>query len=102
MPINNFIAVTETLGEEVGHSLIRNGYAVSDSRFVIYYFRMTPDRRLLFGGGENYTYRFPDDIAGYVRKHILRLFPQLAPVRIDLSLHDALPIIGRASCRERV
>jgi gamma-glutamylputrescine oxidase len=92
MPINNFIAVTEPLGEEVGRSLIRNGYAVSDSRFVIYYFRMTPDHRLLFGGGENYTYRFPEDIAGYVQKHILRLFPQLASTRIDYAWGGTLAI----------
>src|SRR5262249_25460290 len=91
-PINNFIAVTEPLGEDAGRSLIRNGYAVSDSRFVIYYFRMTPDHRLLFGGGENYTYRFPEDIAGYVRKHILRLFPQLASIRIDYAWGGTLAI----------
>jgi len=92
MPINNFIAVTEPLGREVAHSLIRNGYAVSDSRFVIYYFRMTPDHRLLFGGGENYTYVFPDDIGGYVRRHILRLFPQLGSVRIDYAWGGTLAI----------
>jgi gamma-glutamylputrescine oxidase len=90
MPINNFIAVTEPLGDP--NWLIRNGYAVSDSRFVIYYFRMTPDGRLLFGGGENYTYRFPADIMGFVRKHILRLFPQLAPVRIEYAWGGTLAI----------
>src|SRR5262249_7384333 len=92
MPINNFIAVTEPLGEEASRSLIRNGYAVSDSRFVIYYFRMTPHHRLLFGGGENYNYRFTDEIAGYVQKHILRLFPQLGSVRIDYAWGGTLAI----------
>lgn len=90
MPINNFIAVTEPLSNP--ELLIRKGYAVSDSRFVIYYFRMTPDGRLLFGGGENYTYRFPADIAGFVRRHILRLFPQLAGVRIDYAWGGTLAI----------
>ena len=92
MPINNFIAVTEPLGERRALDLIRNGYAVSDSRFVIYYFRMTADHRLLFGGGENYTYRFPDRIGDYVRKHIVRLFPQLAAVRIDYGWGGTLAI----------
>ena len=41
---------------------------------MIYYFRMTPDHRLLLGRGANYSYRFPGNIAGYVRKHIVRLF----------------------------
>jgi gamma-glutamylputrescine oxidase len=92
MPINNFIAVTEPLGKARAEGLIRGGYAVSDSRFVIYYFRITPDHRLLFGGGENYTYQFPEDIAGYVRKHILRLFPQLAAVKLDYAWGGTLAI----------
>jgi gamma-glutamylputrescine oxidase len=92
MPINNFIAVTEPLGEGEALELIRNGYAVSDSRFVVYYFRITADHRLLFGGGENYTYRFPDHIGEYVRKHIVRVFPQLAAVRIDYGWGGTLAI----------
>jgi gamma-glutamylputrescine oxidase len=92
MPINNFIAVTERLGKTRAEELIRGGYAVSDSRFVIYYFRITPDNRLLFGGGENYSYQFPNDIAGYVRKHILRLFPQLKTVKLDYAWGGTLAI----------
>lgn len=92
MPINNFIAVTEPLGEARAERLIRGGYAVSDSRFVIYYFRITPDHRLLFGGGENYSYQFPQDIFGYVRKHIVRLFPQLATVELDYAWGGTLAI----------
>jgi gamma-glutamylputrescine oxidase len=92
MPINNFIAVTEPLGQAGAEALIRGGYAVGDSRFVIYYFRMTPDHRLLFGGGENYSYRFPGNIAGYVRKHIVRLFPQLESVRLDYAWGGTLAI----------
>jgi gamma-glutamylputrescine oxidase len=92
MPINNFIAVTEPLGVTRATGLIRGGYAVSDSRFVVYYFRITPDHRLLFGGGENYSYRFPRDLAGYVRKHIARLFPQLAAVKLDYAWGGTLAI----------
>lgn len=92
MPINNFIAVTEPLGDTAAALPVRNGFAVSDSRFVIYYFRMTPDRRLLFGGGENYTYSFPEDIAGYVRRHILRVFPQLGAAQIDYAWGGTLAI----------
>jgi len=92
MPINNFIAVTEPLGEERARSIIRDGIAVSDSRFVVNYFRMTPDHRLLFGGGENYRYRFPTDIKAFVRKHALRIFPQLHPVRFDFGWGGTLAI----------
>jgi len=92
MPINNFVAVTAPLGRERAEALIRGGYAVSDSRFVVYYFRITPDHRLLFGGGENYSYRFPADIAGHVRRHMLRVYPELADVPIDYAWGGTLAV----------
>src|SRR5579862_4132749 len=85
MPINNYIAVTEPLGADGARRLISNGAAVSDSRFVVNYFRTTPDHRLLFGGGENYGYKFPRDIAAFVRPHLLKVFPQLAGTRYDFA-----------------
>ena len=93
MPINNFIVTTEPLGREGAERLIRGRLAVSDSRFVVYYFRITPDDRLLFGGGETYSYRFPGDIAGMVRRHhLLRVFPQLKDTRIDYAWGGTLAI----------
>nr|WP_089220037.1 FAD-binding oxidoreductase [Sphingomonas laterariae] len=92
MPINNYIAVTEPLGEARARSLIRDNVAVSDSRFVVYYFRLTPDHRLLFGGGENYRWRFPADIPGFVRPHMLRVFPQLADARLEYGWGGTLAI----------
>jgi len=72
--------------------VISNGAAVSDSRFVVNYFRITPDHRLLFGGGENYSYRFPRDIAAFVRPHVLKVFPQLAQARFDYAWGGTLGI----------
>lgn len=92
MPINNYVAVTSPLGEARAESIIRNGFAVSDSRFVVYYYRMTPDHRLLFGGGESYTYRFPADIAAFVRPHMAGVFPELAGVAIDYAWGGTLSI----------
>ncbi len=91
MPINNYVAVTEPLGA-AARRLITNDCAVSDSRFVVNYFRITPDDRLLFGGGENYSYRFPPDIASFVRPHALRIFPQLAGVRFEYAWGGTLGI----------
>ena len=77
MPINNFIAVTAPLGD-LADEIIRSNAAVSDSRFVVNYFRKTPDGRLLFGGGENYRPGFPRDIAGLVRGNLAKVYPRLA------------------------
>jgi gamma-glutamylputrescine oxidase len=92
MPINNFVVTTEPLGREAAEGLIRDRRAVSDSRFVVYYFRITPDDRLLFGGGETYSYQFPKDIAGMVRGHMLRIFPQLKDTRIEHAWGGTLAI----------
>jgi gamma-glutamylputrescine oxidase len=83
MPINNFMIATEPLGEERCDRLISGRYGVHDTRFVVNYFRLSNDHRLLFGGGENYRNSFPSDIAAFVRPHMLNLFPQLSDVAID-------------------
>ncbi len=85
MPINNFIIATEPLDEDAAVALIRNNHAVADSKFVINYFRLSEDRRMLFGGGESYGCRFPRDITALVRKQMLRIIPQLQDTRIDYS-----------------
>jgi len=56
MPINNYIVATQPLGEQA-RELLPERHAVFDSRFVVNYFRITKDNRLLFGGGETYGYK---------------------------------------------
>ncbi|MCY1649018.1 FAD-binding oxidoreductase [Caulobacter sp. SL161] len=91
MPINNFIAVTAPLGA-LADEIIRSNAAVADSRFVVNYFRKTPDGRLLFGGGENYRPGFPRDIAGMVRKNLAKVYPGLADVEITHAWGGTLGI----------
>ncbi|SUZ33063.1 Gamma-glutamylputrescine oxidoreductase [Roseibaca ekhonensis] len=99
MPINNFIVATQPLPD--GTVLTRN-HAVADSKFVINYFRLSDDNRLLFGGGESYGYRFPD-IVRTVRKPMLQVFPQLAEAKIDYAWGGTLAITrARLPCFMRV
>jgi gamma-glutamylputrescine oxidase len=91
MPMNNFIAVTAPLGDLAGE-IIRSNAAVSDSRFVVNYFRKTSDGRLLFGGGENYRPGFPRDIAGLVRGNLAKVYPRLAEVPITHAWGGTLAI----------
>ncbi len=91
MPINNFIVATEPLGDRTAEVLTRD-IAVSDDRFVVNYFRLSHDGRLLFGGGENYGYRFPSDIRATVRKPLLKVFPNLADVALDYAWGGTLAI----------
>lgn len=91
MPINNFIAATAPLGEEAKRVLARD-IAVADSRFVVNYFRLSHDGRLLFGGGESYGYKFPSDIAGKVRRQMTQISPHLSDVQIDYAWGGTLAI----------
>jgi len=92
MPINNFMIATEPLGEERARSVISKRIGVHDSRFVVNYFRMSEDHRLLFGGGENYRPSFPKDILNFVRPYMLKLFPQLSDVKVDYAWGGTLSV----------
>ena len=95
MPINNFILATEPLGADRAQKINRDNVAVVDSRFVVNYFHNSPDGRLIFGGGENYSPFFPQDLKGFVRRHMLEVYPQLADVRVDYAWGGTLAITMR-------
>lgn len=102
MPIANFLIATEPLSEAEARALIPNDACVCDSRFVVNYFRLSGDRRMLWGGGEKYTPAPPPDIAAFVRPHMVRVFPQLADKRIEYGWSgmvgitmNRLPNLGR-------
>ncbi|MEZ5560018.1 MAG: FAD-binding oxidoreductase [Pseudomonadales bacterium] len=92
MPINNFVLATAPLGESRAREINRDDLAVVDSRFVVNYFHLSPDRRLIFGGGENYSPRFPRDLKRFVRRHMLEVYPQLDDVAIDYAWGGTLAI----------
>jgi gamma-glutamylputrescine oxidase len=92
MPINNFMLATEPLPETLARRLIRDDTSMSDSLFVINYWKLSADNRLLFGGGENYTRRFPSDIKAFVRKCMLQIYPELTDTRIDYGWGGTLAV----------
>ncbi|MBM69457.1 MAG: FAD-dependent oxidoreductase [Haliea sp.] len=92
MPINNYMLATEPLPETLAQQLIRDDCSMSDTLFVVNYWKLSADRRLLFGGGESYSRRFPADIKGFVRKYMLRIYPELARTRIDYGWGGTLAI----------
>ena len=92
MPINNYMLATEPLPEALAAQLIRDDCSMSDTLFVVNYWKLSADRRLLFGGGESYSRRFPADIKGFVRKYLLRIYPELAQTRIDYGWGGTLAI----------
>ena len=97
MPINNFIIATEPLGD-LAKDILAQPIAVADTKFVVNYWRLSDDNRLLFGGIETYGYRFPE-IAKNVSKPMLRIYPQLKDTRIDFAWGGTLAItMNRMPC----
>ena len=92
MPINNYLVATAPLGERDARALIRDDVAVTDTKFVVNYFRLSADRRLIFGGGETYSRRFPTDIKAFVRPHMLKVFPQLSDTPLDYGWGGTLAV----------
>jgi gamma-glutamylputrescine oxidase len=92
MPIANFVIATEPLPEAEARALIPSGACACDTKFVVSYYRVTADNRLLFGGGERYTTDEPADIPGFVKPYMLQVFPQLAAKRIEYGWGGMLAI----------
>ena len=92
MPISNYVATTEPLGDSRAKALIPSGAAIADTKFVLDYYRLTADGRLLFGGGESYGGRDLSNVREIVRPHIERVFPQLKGVRVEHAWGGRLAI----------
>ncbi|MCA1969302.1 MAG: FAD-binding oxidoreductase [Rhizobium sp.] len=80
MPIRSFIGATVPLDKFP--SIIPGSESIADSRFVVRYWRRTPDGRLLFGGREAYTSDTPRDISTHIRRQIAEIYPELQDIEI--------------------
>lgn len=85
MPCGTQIITTEPLGEERARELLPNDLAVEDCNYLLDYYRLTADGRLLYGGGVNYGGEDPADIEAVIRPKLAKTFPGLADVKIDYA-----------------
>jgi gamma-glutamylputrescine oxidase len=83
MPVTSYIIATEPLGENRAKSLIRDNDAVANTNFIVDYFRLTQDTRLLFGGRASYSTLEPPNLGKYMRPRLLSVFPQLSDIKVD-------------------
>jgi glycine/D-amino acid oxidase-like deaminating enzyme len=103
IPIGSYIIATELLDETLTRRLIPNNRVISDSRHVIFYFRLSEDRRrVLFGGRVAAGETEPKFSALALHRQMTRVFPELAATKISRSwggfvayTFDTLPHLGR-------
>ncbi len=101
LPIATYVMVTEPIAPELFQSAIRAPYALRDSRYADDYYRPLPDGRLLWGGRIGMG-RDPADLAGELRRDMVRIYPQFRDVRVDIAWSGVMgytvhrmPLIGR-------
>jgi gamma-glutamylputrescine oxidase len=85
LPVNSFIVATEPLSAEQVAQINPEDLAVCDPNFVLEYFRLSADKRLLFGGRCNYFGTDSDPIKSMLRPKLERVYPQLAGVKLDYA-----------------
>ncbi|MGE3832146.1 MAG: NAD(P)/FAD-dependent oxidoreductase [Parvibaculaceae bacterium] len=102
MPVTSYIVATERLGENRARALIRDNEAVANTNFIVDYFRITADTRLLFGGRASYSTLEPPNLGSYMKPRLTRVFPQLKDAAIDFAwggfiaiTSNRLPDLGR-------
>ncbi len=101
-PAGSYIIATEPLPEDLAASINQRDVAVCDLNNVVDYYRLTADRRLLYGGACNYSGRDPSSIRAYILPRMLAVYPGLDGVRIDYEWGGRIgitlrriPIVGR-------
>lgn len=104
MPVGSYIIATEPLGENRARALIRDGEAVANTNFIVDYYRLSNDTRLLFGGRASYSTLEPSNLGAYMRPRMTAVFPQLRDAAIDFAwggfigiTSNRIPDCGRLS-----
>lgn len=103
-PVHSFIIATEPLDEDLVKTVNPQDLAVCDQNFVLEYFRLSADKRLLFGGRCNYFGSDPEVIEKQLRPRMLKIYPGLAATKIDFAWGgrigvplNRVPQLGRIS-----
>ncbi len=101
-PAGSYIIATEPLSEEEASAINPLDLAICDQNALVDYFRLSADRRLLFGGRCNYSGKVPRDITASMMPRMLKVYPQLVGKRIDYSwggnigiVVNRVPLLGR-------
>ena len=105
LPIGSYVIVTEPLSESLARELCPGNRMMYDSRHFLHYFRLTADRRLLFGGRARFVPESPtavEESAAVLRHGMLEVFPRLHDIGIEYAwggtldfAFDTLPHAGR-------
>lgn len=92
-PTGSYIIATEPLTAAEVAEINPQNLAVADSNIVLDYFRLSADRRMLFGGRCNYSNRDPKDLGAALQPRLVEIFPQLKSKAIDFAWGGRIDIV---------
>ena len=92
-PAGTFMIATEPLSDDLAREIMPRDLAACDVNEMLDYFRMSSDKRMLYGGRCNYSGREPRDIKATIRPRMLRVFPQLKDARIDFQWGGKIGVV---------
>lgn len=90
--VGTYMIATEPLGAARARALLPSNAAIADINWILDYFRLSADNRVLFGGRVSYSALQPRHLAGSMRKRLGRVFPGLGGVRVDYTWGGFLDI----------
>ena len=85
IPIGSYIIATQPLGEELARRLIPKGRVMSDTKNLLYYFRLSPDGRMVFGGRASFTPASTKRSAAILAAGMREVFPELVGASIEYA-----------------
>ena len=101
-PAGTYVIGTEPLSEDLANEINPSDISACDANEVVDYFRLSADKRMLFGGACNYSGREPASIKAYIQPKMLKVYPQLKNVRIEYEwggqigiVLNRIPAVGR-------
>ncbi|MFM9835316.1 MAG: NAD(P)/FAD-dependent oxidoreductase [Methylophilaceae bacterium] len=93
LPVGSWVIATESLSQSLAGEILPSRAAVVDMRFILDYYRLSADNRLVFGAGVKYlSKQIPDEFFVTVRKKMLKIFPQLVDTKIEYSWSGLIDI----------
>ena len=95
VPLGSYVIATEPLPLDVAQTLIPRNRMVFDSRRLLHYFRLTPDRRMLFGGRAAFVpegWHAASTAPQILRRDMLEIFPGLEDVDLEYAWSGTLDV----------
>ena len=102
VPLGSYVVATAPLDERLAGAALPRGRVMSDTWNLLHYFRLSPDRRLVFGGRASFTPASAQRSARVLQRDLRAVFPALAAVPVEYAwsgslgvARDRMPHAGR-------